>query len=76
METLRSAKTMCRALGIQGSFLDEIYAQEGYEGQFPRITVAGFGNNGMTHGSATSNNVEWSSREIAERSRSSEATTP
>ena len=51
-------------LGIRGSFLDEIYAQEGYEGQFPRITVAGFGNNGMTHGSATSNNVEWSSREI------------
>lgn len=52
-------------LGIEGGFLDDIYAQEGYKGQFPLISVAGFGNGGMTHGSETNDNVVWSSREIA-----------
>ena len=52
-------------LGIAGGFLDDIYAQDGYAGQFPRISVAGFGNGGLTHGSETNNNVVWASREIA-----------
>lgn len=52
-------------LGVQGDFLDALYAQQGYEGQFPRIAVAGFGDGGRTHGSGSNNNVEWFSREIS-----------
>ena len=53
-------------LGIQGGFLDQIYAQEGYAGQFPRISVADYGENGRTHGANRSNNdVQWTSREIS-----------
>lgn len=53
-------------LGIDGEFLDAIYAQPGYMGQFPAVHVAGFGRNGLTHGSVVSNNiVEWYSREVS-----------
>lgn len=52
-------------LGIQGSFLDQIYGQEGYEGQFPLINVADFGEGGHTHGSESIDDVQWSSREVS-----------
>lgn len=54
-----------RGLGFQGSFVDALYAQEGYEGQFPSITVAEFGENGDTHGSWSNNDIQWTSREVA-----------
>lgn len=58
LESIRSR------LGIQGGFLDDIYGQEAYRGQFPLVTVAGFGRNGQTHGSASNNKVVWTSREL------------
>ena len=51
-------------LAIQGSFLDKIYAQDGYEGQFPFVEVAEFGENGHTHGGRSNDDVQWHSREI------------
>lgn len=52
-------------LGIRGGFLDKLYAQEGYEGQFPKIFVADFGNNGNALGGNSNNDVQWLSREIS-----------
>lgn len=52
-------------LGIRGDFLDKLYAQEGYEGQFPKIYVADFGNNGNALGGNSNNDVQWLSREIS-----------
>ena len=52
-------------LGIQGSFLDQIYAQEGYIGQFPSYDVANYGDSGQTFGSWTNNDVQWTSREVS-----------
>ena len=54
-----------RQLGIQGGFLDKIYEQEGYQGQFPSIAVADFGDGGSTHGALSSDDVQWSSREAS-----------
>jgi len=54
-----------RGLGFQGSFVDSVYAQENYAGQFPRITVEEFGLNNLTHGSWTNNDIQWTSREVA-----------
>ena len=53
-----------RGLGFQGSFVDSLYAQEGYDGQFPTIQVAEYGS-GNTHGSWSNNDVQWTSREVA-----------
>ncbi len=52
-------------LGIQGSFLSQIYGQAGYEGQFPSITVSNFGDGGSTHGSWSNTDVQWTSREVS-----------
>ena len=52
-------------LGIQGNFLDKIYAQDGYEGQFPLIHIAEYGDGGHTHGSASNNDTQWLSREVS-----------
>ena len=52
-------------LGIQGGFLDKIYAQDGYEGQFPLIHVAEYGDDGHTHGSNSNNDIQWLSREAS-----------
>ena len=52
-------------LGIQGDFLDKIYAQEGYEGQFPLIHIAEYGDDGHTHGSSSNNDTQWLSREVS-----------
>lgn len=52
-------------LGIRGSFLDDIYAQEGYEGQFPSVRIADFGDGGLTHGGESNDDVQWLSREIS-----------
>ncbi len=52
-------------LGIQGSFLDKLYAQEAYEGQFPKISVADFGDSGNTHGGLSNDDVQWLSREVS-----------
>ena len=52
-------------LGVQGDFLDQIYGQEGYEGQFPLINVADFGEGGHTHGSESVDDVQWRSREVS-----------
>ena len=61
-----SADRIRGELGIQGSFLDKLHAQEGYAGQFPAVSVANFGENGRTHGANRSNNdVQWTSREIS-----------
>ena len=54
-----------RGLGFQGGFVDQLYSQEGYTGQFPSITVAEFGNDGGTHGSWSNNDIQWTSREVA-----------
>ena len=59
-----SQESIRSRLGIQGAFLDDIYGQEGYSGQFPLVLVAGFGRNGQTHGSASNNKVVWTSREV------------
>ena len=52
-------------LGIQGSFLDQIYAQEGYAGQFPSYDIANYGDGGTTFGSWSNNDVQWTSREVS-----------
>ena len=52
-------------LGLQGSFVDKIYDQEGYEGQFPKISVADFGDSGDTHGGRSNDDVQWLSREVS-----------
>lgn len=52
-------------LGIQGSFLDQIYAQEGYTGQFPSYDISNYGNNGTTFGSWSNNDIQWRSREVS-----------
>ncbi len=52
-------------LGIQGSFLDQIYAQDGYAGQFPSISIANFGDGGTTHGSWQNTDIQWTSREVS-----------
>ena len=55
-----------RGLGFQGSFVDSLYAQENYIGQFPYIRVEEFGlSNDNTHGSWTNNDIQWTSREVA-----------
>ena len=53
-----------RGLGFQGSFVDALYAQENYAGQYPWIAVSEFGS-GNTHGSWSNNDVQWTSREVA-----------
>ena len=62
--TAVSQESILGRLGIQGDFLDRIYGQDGYQGQFPRVEVAGFGLDGLTHGSTSNDRVVWSSREI------------
>ena len=52
-------------LGLQGSFLDKIYAQEGFRGQFPAVRVADFGDGGSTHGGRSNDEVNWTSRETS-----------
>ena len=52
-------------LGIQGGFLDQTFAQDGYVGQFPSISVASFGDGGSTHGSWSNTDVQWTSREVS-----------
>ena len=52
-------------LGLQGSFVDKIYGQEGYEGQFPKVSVADFGDSGDTHGGRSNDDVQWLSREVS-----------
>ena len=52
-------------LGIEGEFLDKIYAQDGYQGQFPLIHIAEYGDDGHTHGSASNNDTQWLSREVS-----------
>ena len=52
-------------LGIRGDFLDKLYAQEGFDGQFPKILVADFGNNGNALGGTSNTDVQWLSREIS-----------
>ena len=52
-------------LGIEGGFLDKLYSQAGYEGQFPKIYVADFGNNGNALGGRSNDDVQWLSREIS-----------
>ena len=52
-------------LGIQGGFLDQIFAQDGYVGQFPSISVSNFGDGGATHGSWSNTDVQWWSREVS-----------
>ncbi len=45
-------------LGVQGGFLDKIYAQDGYMGQFPLIYIAEYGDGGHTHGSSSNNDTQ------------------
>ena len=52
-------------LGIQGGFLDKIYGQHGYKGQFPLIHIAEYGDDGHTHGSSSNNDTQWLSREAS-----------
>ncbi len=52
-------------LGMRGGFLDKLYAQEGYEGQFPKVFVADFGDNGDALGGNSNDDVQWLSREIS-----------
>lgn len=52
-------------IGIQGDFLDQIYAQEGYNGQFPSYDVANYGDSGSTFGSWSNNDIQWRSREVS-----------
>lgn len=52
-------------LGVQGSFLDQIYGQEGYIGQFPSYDIDNYGNSGTTFGSWSNNDIQWTSREVS-----------
>lgn len=52
-------------LGLHGSFLDKIYAQEEYLGQFPSISVTDFGDGGRTHGGNSNDDVNWTSQETS-----------
>ncbi len=52
-------------LDVQGSFLDKIYSQDDYKGQFPSISVADFGDGGNTHGGRTNDDVNWTSQETS-----------
>ena len=52
-------------LGIQGGFLDQIGAQDGYISQFPSISVSNFGDGGSTHGSWGNTDTQWWSREVS-----------
>ena len=52
-------------LGVQGGFLDKIYAQDGYVGQFPLIYIAEYGDGGHTHGSSSNNDTQWLSQEVS-----------
>ncbi len=52
-------------LGVQGGFVDQIYAQDGYVGQFPGITISNFGDGGSTHGSWDNTDTQWWSREVS-----------
>ena len=54
-----------QGLGFQGGFVDALYAQEGYDGQFPSIDIAEFGNEGNSHGSWSNNDIQWTSREVS-----------
>ncbi len=54
-----------RGLGFQGGFVDALYAQPGYEGQFPSVSISEFGDGGTTHGSWSNNDVQWTSQEVA-----------
>ena len=60
-----SKESFRNELGIRGSFLDRIYDQDGYVGQFPLVTVADFGEDGFTHGSYSTDDVQWGSREVS-----------
>ena len=62
---LYSKEEIRSQLGIQGGFLDKIYAQDGYEGQFPLIHIAEYGDDGHTHGSNSNNDIQWLSREVS-----------
>ncbi len=52
-------------LGFQGSFIDGLYGQEGYDGQFPSIGIEEFGDSGSALGSWGNTDVQWTSREVA-----------
>ncbi len=60
-----SADKLSSELGITGSFVDQLYAQQGYAGQFPLITVDNFGDGDDTHGSWSNNDIQWTSREVS-----------
>ncbi len=49
-----------RSLGFQGSWLDQLNVV-----QFPYIYADGYGDGGATHGSWTSNNIQWWSTEVS-----------
>ncbi len=52
-------------LGIQGGFLDKIYAQDGYIGQFPLVDISNYGDSGAAFGSWENTDVQWTSREVS-----------
>ena len=52
-------------LGIQGDFLTKVYAQAEYDGQFPKVYVADFGDSGNALGGNSNNDVQWLSREVS-----------
>ncbi len=59
------ADSLRNELGLTGGFIDQLYAQEGYAGQFPLISVSNFGDGGDTHGSWSNNDIQWTSREVS-----------
>ena len=51
--------------GISAGFVDRIYAQPGYRGQFPLVMVENYGDDDRTHGTWSITDAQWTSREVS-----------
>ena len=60
-----SAADFRSELGLTGDFVDKLYAQPDYLGQFPLVEVADYGDGGRTHGAWSNSDVLWTSREVS-----------
>ena len=60
-----SAPDFRSELGLTGDFVDKLYAQPDYLGQFPLVEVSDYGDGGRTHGAWSNSDVLWTSREVS-----------
>ena len=60
-----SASDFRSELGLTGDFVDKLYAQPDYLGQFPLVEVDDYGDGGRSHGAWSNSDVHWTSREVS-----------